>query len=185
MFELSKNSKAIFLKILLITFDPPRNVGGIEGRGNNYAKYLTKMGHFIEVISLSPEGDFSREDLHGANLLNYPSSYRQVLSTLRQTMKEISENSIDSIFFLSGALTLYGLLLLLYARLKGVTTLAFYYGKDILSTKSSLMASIALRISPRLASRIAVNSHYTASLLPRKYSKKIQIPRNIESSTLK
>ncbi|MGH2639327.1 MAG: glycosyltransferase [Rhabdochlamydiaceae bacterium] len=163
------------MNILIVTFDPPQNVGGIEGRGNNYTKYLLKLGHNVEVISFSPEGDFSKENLNGARLLKFPSSTRRVFKSLRRTTKEISENSIDSIFLLSGALTLYGVFLLTYARWKGIRTLILFYGKDILSSKKSFSASIALRISPRFASKIAVNSHYTASLLPAKYSKKIEV----------
>lgn len=163
------------LNILLITFDPPRNVGGIEGRGNNYTKYLRKEGHFVEVISFSPEGDFSAEELHGAPLYNFPSSSRQAWKTLGLTKKEIIKNSIDAIFLLSGALTLYGMLLLFYASRKSIKTLVLYYGKDILSAKNTLSGSIALRISPRLTRKIAVNSHYSATLLPKKFGNKIDV----------
>lgn len=159
----------------MITFDPPSNVGGIEGRANNYARELVKMGHIVEIISFSSRGDFSSESLHGATLLNFPSSSKRVISAYRKTISEISHNSIQSIFLLSGALTLYGMMILFYARWKGIRTLALFYGKDILSAKQSFSASLALRLSPRLAKKIVANSRYTAGLLPKKFSKKIEI----------
>ncbi len=156
-----------------MTFDPPQNVGGVEGRGNNYTKHLISSGHFVEVISFFPRYDYSKEELHGATLLKFPSSSTQALKALRLTAKEISKNSIEAIFFLSGAITMYGVLLMLYARYKGIRTLAFYYGKDILSAKESLSSRFFLWISPKLAKKIAVNSRYTQRLLPKKYEKKI------------
>lgn len=163
------------MKILIITFDPPRNVGGIEGRANNYSKHLVGRGHSVEVFSFSPHGDFSKETLHNATVTNFPSSSGHVLQSFRRSIKEISKNSIDSIFLLSGALTIYGLMMLFYARWKGVKTTVLYYGKDILSAKNDIQGSIALWISPILAKKIAVNSLYTATLLPKFHSKKINI----------
>ncbi len=163
------------MNILIVTFDPPQNVGGIEGRGSNYVKFLKKLGHYVEIISFSPEGDFSKESLHGATQLNFPSSSRRALKAFARTRKEIADNSIDAIFLLSGALTLYGMILLSYTRLKGIRTLILFYGKDILSARESISASIALKISPRLAKKITVNSRYTESLLPKRYAKKIEI----------
>ncbi|MDG7001773.1 MAG: glycosyltransferase family 4 protein [Nitrososphaerota archaeon] len=160
------------MNILIVTFDPPQNVGGVEGRGNNYTKHLVFLGHNVEVISFFPGYDYSTEELHGAKLLKFPSSSSKAIRSLRLTAKEVSKNSIDSIFFLSGALTLYGLLLLLYARYKGIRTLAFYYGKDILTSKHGLFSRFALWISPKLSCKIAVNSRYTKRLLPKKYEKK-------------
>ena len=160
------------MNILIVTFDPPQNVGGIEGRGNNYTKHLVALGHYVEVISFFPGYDYSKEGLHGAALFKFPSSSSHVIKSLRLTGKEISKYSIDAIFFLSGALTLYGLLLLVYARYKGIRTLVFYYGKDILTSKQKLFSRLALWISPRLARKIAVNSRYTQSLLLKKYEKK-------------
>lgn len=159
----------------MVTFDPPKNVGGIEGRANNYSQQLVGLGHFVEVISLSSQGDYSSSDLHGALLINYPSSSKKSLSTIRKTTKEISQRSIDAIFLLSGGLTIYGILLLLYARWKGVQSVALFYGKDILSSKKRFTESIALKLAPWLAKKILANSRYTASLLPSRYSRKIEI----------
>ena len=158
-----------------MTFDPPQNVGGVEGRGNNYTKLLVGQGHNVVVISLFPGYEYSKERLHGAELFKFPSSSSHALKSLRLTLKEISNNSIDAIFFLSGALTLYGVLLLTYARYKGVRTLVFYYGKDILTARQRLSSRLALWVSPKLARKIAVNSKYTQRLLPERYENKTAI----------
>jgi glycosyltransferase involved in cell wall biosynthesis len=163
------------MNILLVTFDPPQNVGGIEGRVRNYARHLKKLGHYAEIVSIFPGGDFSRTEIFDVPMLSLPSSLRSLLRTLRATSKEISKNSIDTIFFLSGALTLYGVFTLYYARTKGIRTLVLYYGKDILSARESYLQSFALWISPKLARKIVTNSRYTQGLLPKKYEKKIEI----------
>jgi glycosyltransferase involved in cell wall biosynthesis len=164
------------VRLLLVTFDPPENIGGIEGRANNYTQQLVKLGHYVEVISLSPDSKYTEESFHGATLLRFPSSSRRALGDLRKTGREVSKNSIDSIFLLSGAITLYGTMLLVYARLRGVRTLAFFYGKDILTAKKSgVSASIFLWLAPRLANMVAVNSQYTSTLLPKKYGGRAHI----------
>lgn len=104
-----------------------------------------------------------------------PSSAWSVLQTFGRTRKEIRSNSIDSIFLLSGALTLYGCVLLLYAKFSGKKTMIFFYGKDILTAKSKLLGSIWLWSSPRLASVISANSRYTAKLLSKKFEKRTKI----------
>lgn len=163
------------MNILLITFDPPQNVGGIEGRVRNYSKFLKELGHEVSVISIYPGGDYSSTDSLGMTVLSLPSSTKSLFKALGYTRKEISRREIDSVFFLSGALTIYGLVLLSYARLKGIRTLVLYYGKDILSTKQSYISRFALWISPKLAGKIVTNSRYTQSLLPRKYKNKTEI----------
>jgi len=163
------------LRVLIITFDPPENTGGIEGRANNYTKQLIALGHFVEVISFSPEGKYTKEELYGVTLWRFPASSRRAIKSLGKTSKEISRNKIDAVFLLSGALTFYGVLLLLRAKLKGINTLIFFYGKDILTAKASFLSAMALWISPRLAEGIATNSHYTAGLLPKKYERRAKI----------
>ena len=134
------DKKAVSLKenILIITFDPPQNVGGIEGRGNNYTRELKQLGYFVEIISLFPDQkEFQRDQLWGAPFLQFPSSPTRIFGAFRRTRREINDNSINSIYLLSGALTLYGLLILIYARMRSIHSLIFFYGKDILHSKNS------------------------------------------------
>jgi phosphatidyl-myo-inositol dimannoside synthase len=68
---------------------------------------------------------------------------------------------------LSGALTLFGIMLLVFARLMRRNSVAFLYGKDILGAKESEFRRFALLTASFLARKIAVNSRFTAGLLPR------------------
>jgi len=149
----------------MITFDPPENVGGVEGRAAAYASGLGNR-YFVDIIALAPSFAYSTTHFHGAPLHRFPSSSRRVLRSFKSAVGETSSNSIDSIFLLSGALTLFGVLMLLYARLTSRKSLIFLYGKDILRARQNPLESGLLAIASLLASTIAVNSRFTASLLP-------------------
>jgi phosphatidyl-myo-inositol dimannoside synthase len=155
------------LRLLIVTFDPPENVGGVEGRAAAYTRELIKANHFVELIAFSPTYRFSRVQFQGANLSKYPSSTRRVVRSFRSAVREISANSIDSVFLLSGALTLFGIALLVFARLMGLRSVVFLYGKDILGAKESKFRRFALLTASFLAEKIAVNSRFTARLLPK------------------
>jgi len=134
------------------------------------------MGKEIEVISFTPnQQEFSVKELWGSRQLDFPPSSRRVFKALRLTRNEIRARKFESIFFLSGALTLYGISLLVYAKFKGIETLIFFYGKDVLTAKNSFFGSLALWLAPRLANQIAANSRFTAGLLPKRYREKIKI----------
>lgn len=163
------------MRFLIVTFDPPENIGGVEGRAAAYTEELLKKGNFVELIAFSEKNKYSTEDFHGAKLKRYPSKTKSVPESFRRTAKEITSCRIESVFLLSGALTLLGLLLLLYGRLVGLKTGIFLYGKDILETSAKPFDKIAIFLSPFLARRILVNSHFTESLLPRGFHKKIRI----------
>lgn len=154
------------MRILIATFDPPENVGGVEGRAAAYARGLAKRHHFVELIALAPQYDYSQTKFEGAVLHKYPSSSRRAFRSFRSAVGEMSSNSIDSVFLLSGALTLFGLLTLLFARMTGRRSLIFLYGKDILGAKGNRLESILLILASRLSLRVAVNSKFTLGLLP-------------------
>src|SRR5579863_10037083 len=109
----------------MVTFDPPENVGGVEGRAGAYTRELIKAKHFVELIAFSPTYHFTRVQFQGASLSKYPSSTRRVVGSFRSAVGEISANSIDSIFLLSGALTLFGIALLVFARVIGLKSVVF------------------------------------------------------------
>jgi glycosyltransferase involved in cell wall biosynthesis len=154
------------VRLLIVTFDPPENIGGIEGRAVQYAKILPKNGNYVRVFSLGKDGNRSEENFHGAKLNRLPSSLRRIGSSFRFTANQISKDSIDSVFLLSGALSLYGILLLVYCRLINLRSVILFYGKDILVAKSNPALRAALIIACILAKRIAVNSRFTGSLIP-------------------
>jgi glycosyltransferase involved in cell wall biosynthesis len=155
------------LRLLIVTFDPPENVGGVEGRAGAYTRELIKANHFVELIAFSPTYKFTRVQFHGASLSKYPSSARRVVHSFRSAVREVSTNSIDSVFLLSGALTLFGIAFLAFARLLGLRSVVFLYGKDILGAKESKFRQFALLTASFLAGKIAVNSRFTARLLPK------------------
>ena len=160
------------MRILIATFDPPENVGGVEGRAGAYARGLVKENHFVDLVALAPHYDYSQTKFHGATLHKYPSSSRRVFRSFRSAVGEMSSNSIDTIFLLSGALTLFGLLALLFARMTGRKSLIFLYGKDILGARSNRLESILLILASHLSLKIAVNSRFTARLLPGSLARK-------------
>ncbi len=155
------------MRLLLVTFDPPENVGGVEGRATAYARELTKANYFVELIAFSPAYQYTRVQFQGAILHKYPSSTKRILHSFRSAVGEVSANSIDSVFLLSGALTLFGIMLLAFARLTRRNSVAFLYGKDILGAKESEFRRFALLTASFLAGKVAVNSRFTAGLLPR------------------
>ncbi len=163
------------MRLLIVTFDPPENVGGVEGRAAAYTEELIKKGNAVELASFSSKSSFNYANFHGARLWRYPSQTKFVPKSFRRTANEITSAGIDSIFLLSGALTLFGILLLLYARLTGRKTGIFLYGKDILETKRRPFERVALFLSQFLARRIMVNSHFTESLLSSAFRKKMRI----------
>ncbi|MGH9918232.1 MAG: glycosyltransferase family 4 protein, partial [Nitrososphaerales archaeon] len=158
-----------------VTFDPPENVGGVEGRAAAYTRELRAANYFVDLIALAPGYKFTQIPFHGANLNKYPSSSRRVLASFRSAVSEIRTNSVDSVFLLSGALTLFGITLLAFARLMRFNSVVFLYGKDILGAKQSRFRRFALLTASLLAGRIAVNSRFTAALLPRFLSRKVGI----------
>jgi phosphatidyl-myo-inositol dimannoside synthase len=163
------------LRLLIVTFDPPENVGGVEGRAGAYTRELIKANHFVELIAFSPTYEFTRVQFQGASLSKYPSSTRRVVRSFRSAVREITASSIDSVFLLSGALTLFGIALLAFARLIGLKSVVFLYGKDILGAKESKFRQFALLTASFLAGKIAVNSRFTAKLVPRFLSGKVGV----------
>ncbi len=154
------------MRMMIITFDPPENVGGVEGRAVYYTRELKAMGHFVEVIALAPGYHFTSEEFNGATLHRLPSAVAELGPTFRFVLATISRKSIEFVFLLSGSLSLLGVLVLAYARLTNLHALPFFYGKDLL-TASGTPVSLAIASAGVLSPRIAANSKFTASLLPR------------------
>jgi glycosyltransferase involved in cell wall biosynthesis len=171
------------LRLLIITFDPPENIGGVEGRVRGYVQELTKEGHFVEIEALAPGYEFARESFNGAALHKSPSRISALPQAFRYTERIMMDDSIDSVFLLSGGITLLGNLLLLYCRLTGRRSAILFYGKDVLQARRSLLGRSLALTSQILANRVAANSLYTASLLHKFVSGKVDIlPPSIDSS---
>jgi len=157
---------------MMITFDPPENVGGIEARALGYSKRLAELGVFVEIVALAPNYRFTQEKTGACTIRRYPSGVQQIPQVFRAIVRDVSADSIDSIFFLSGGLTLLGQLLLAYSRLARVRSTILFYGKDILVARRS-NARVFLYTAPLLSSRVAVNSAFTGTLVSRLFSRKL------------
>jgi phosphatidylinositol alpha-1,6-mannosyltransferase len=87
-------------------------------------------------------------------------------ATLWFTRKQLKISQIDSVFLLSGGITMFGLLVLLYCRLTRRRTALLLYGKDILQARRRVVGRLLLSASTRLTRRVFANSWFTASLVP-------------------
>jgi len=55
------------VRILIVTFDPPENVGGVEGRAAAHTQGLVKENNFVDLIALAPHYDYSQTSFHGGH----------------------------------------------------------------------------------------------------------------------
>jgi glycosyltransferase involved in cell wall biosynthesis len=134
-----------------------------------------KRGDFVEVEAFAPGYRFTKEGFHGSRLHKCPSETRSILRSFRYTLRLISGDSIDSVFLLSGGITVFGNMLLLYCRMRRKRTAILLYGKDILQARKGRLGKILLFTSQLLTNRIVTNSRFTASLLPRYFQKGIAL----------
>lgn len=150
---------------MIVTFDPPQNVGGIEGRVVHYTSELSSRGHLVEVVSFSGSGTGESETFHGGTLRRFSTSLMALPHTLSAVIRISASKSIQSVFLVSGGLTLAGVSILAVSRLMRLRSAVFFYGKDILSAKRTA-AWLFLLASGLAASKVVVNSRFTRSLLP-------------------
>jgi phosphatidylinositol alpha-1,6-mannosyltransferase len=153
-------------RILLVTFDPPGNIGGIEGRVEGYVKELSKRGGRAEVLALAPEYKSGISTFWGARLYELSSRPARALCSLFATERILVNRKLDSVFLVSGAITLYGNALLAESRLMRRKTAVLFYGKDILQARRGLLGRIMMHASIVLSNTVFTNSRFTASLLP-------------------
>jgi phosphatidylinositol alpha-1,6-mannosyltransferase len=154
------------MRLLIVTFDPPDRVGGVEGRARGYTKELLRKGHFAELLTLSSKSRFAEENFQGTTGFTFKSSLPNIPFSLRFAVQEMTRKSNDSLLLLSGANTFLGEMMLLHARLFRLRSLAFFYGKDVLEARRN-PGRLALHYAALLlARRIAINSQFTRSLLP-------------------
>jgi phosphatidylinositol alpha-1,6-mannosyltransferase len=164
--ESDQVAKGTLARILLVTFDPPTNVGGIEGRVEGYVKELSKRGGRADVIALAPEFRSGTHTFWGARLYELSSRPAQALRSLVATERILVNRNLSSVFLISGAITLYGNALLAESRLMRRKTAVLFYGKDILQARGNLPGRIMMLASIVLSSIVFTNSRFTASLLP-------------------
>jgi len=156
------------VRLLILTFDPPENIGGIENRGSQYVRELTKDGHSVTMMSLYPGKSYGYSHIDGAQLVEASSSLAMLPSNCLRAITMLECGDIDALMVLSGSQSALGVLLLAYARLTHRPSMAFYYGRDLLYSRGGIAPRILGMLSFSLARRVAVNSEFTKGLLPRK-----------------
>ena len=155
------------MRILIITFDPPESVGGVEGRAIGYVRQLKRKKNMVEIASFAPKAKPSVESFEGGGDIHRLSSdIFSVPSALRRIIEMMHSKQIDTVFFLSGGATLFGDLLLFYCRLAGVRSAIFTYGKDTLAARHGFASRGFLGAAQCLADKVVVNSRFTSTLLP-------------------
>ena len=154
------------MKILVTTFDPPENVGGVEGRAIGYTRELALRGHHVVAVSFGGNLSTPIRPPQGVVLYRFPSRVLLFPYSFAHLLRIARSLDIDTMFFLSGATTLLGVMALLYSRTSHTRSAIFLYGKDILTAKKSPVQRVFLTLSEALTEVIATNSRYTRSLLP-------------------
>jgi glycosyltransferase involved in cell wall biosynthesis len=170
------------MRIMLVTFDPPERVGGIEGRSRRYALELKSRGHFVDLVSLSSRNVGPPQTCVPLSLYKFDSSMSSILISFLSCIRVMKRDMIDRLILLSGSVTLLGIFLLIYSKISKFRSLIFFYGRDILQARRSVLGRLVLATSVRLADRIATNSYYTAELIPGESFKSYVIYPSVDPS---
>ena len=150
-------------------------MGGVEGRLAGYVRELTRLGHFVEIETFSPSHAPRTIDYYGAKLHEAHSSPSHLPQSFLFTLRRMRESRIDSVFLLSGGITLFGSLLLLHCRLTHRRSAMLLYGKDVLQARRHLLTRFLLFVSTSLTDSVLANSRFTSTLVPFVDSRKIRI----------
>lgn len=153
------------MHLLIVTFDPPHNIGGIEGRARGYITELKKSGDTVVLLALFPNSGYSAGSYHGAPLYSCPSRFSEIPRSIGFVDQIVRRHSVDAVFFLSGGATAFGVSFLALSRLTGRRTAILFYGKDVLQARKLPQKRMLLAFSLLLADRVISNSRYTSSLL--------------------
>lgn len=164
------------MKFLIVTFDFPPTVGGIETRIKNYIQNLVKMKHDIRVVAPTLAHDaIYTENYFGATVYRCPFSPKSLFKVFLTTIEALKDYQIDALLVLTGANTFLGQIFLLYGKVRRTRTGIFVYGKDILKSRKVPLQFLMLHLALFLADKIGVNSKATSQLLPTRIRHKISI----------
>lgn len=164
------------MNFLIVTFDFPPTVGGIETRIENYIQNLVKMKHSVRIITLSPMKNSAHvENYLGATVYRCPAFPRSLFKVFFATTKALKNYPIDALFILTGANTFIGLLFLFYGKVKRKKSGIFLYGKDILTSEGNPLQYLFLQLSLFFCDKIGVNSKATSHTLPNFVRHKINV----------
>ncbi|MEM2998074.1 MAG: glycosyltransferase family 4 protein [Thermoproteota archaeon] len=173
------------MRFLLVTFDFPPSIGGIQTRVENYVKNLVRLGHGVTLVHLvEPEewrNHFEKtgrrmifERVHGASVIRFKYLFKDT-SKIFLTILRIINGKPDVVHVFSGINLIIGNLFLVYGLLKGCKVGVSLFGKDYLASRPNPAYFLPLLFSLLLAQRIGVNSRSTMSLVPRVFRGKARI----------
>ena len=150
---------------MLVTFDPPAEMGGIEGRLAAYTRGIIRSGNRVEITSFGRSSQRHTGTFEGTRITFVPSSLLRVILHPRYFATLVSRVGVDGLFLLTGGGTTVGALILLYARACRIPTGVFFYGRDLLQSRKNPLVRLTAAVSILVASRLTTNSIYTANLL--------------------
>jgi glycosyltransferase involved in cell wall biosynthesis len=163
------------MRFLVVTFDPPENVGGVEGRVRTYSTLLNRKGYFVKVLVFDNRQKSKQNQNGELEIIRLPSSPLGALGALREVKSIISRYGVSQVLLVSGALTLNGLALLAYSKLVKVNSASFFYGRDLLRAKRGIFSRLVLWLSLYLSCKVIVNSLFTSNLLPTRFEGKTSV----------
>ncbi|MGC8832361.1 MAG: glycosyltransferase family 4 protein [Thermoproteota archaeon] len=165
------------MRLLLVTFDFPPSIGGIQTRVENYVKNLVRLGHEVALVHLvEPEEwrtHFEKtgrrmivERVHGASVIRFKYVFKDTFKIFLTVLRLARGRRPDVIHVFSGVNLVIGNLFLAYGLLTGCRVGASLFGKDYLASRPNPAYFLPLLLSLLLAQRIGVNSRSTLGLLP-------------------
>jgi glycosyltransferase involved in cell wall biosynthesis len=114
-------------------------------------------------------------EFHGFKLHDCQSNPSHIPQSFIFTARRMNASRIDSVFFLSGGITAFGSLLLIYCRMTRRRAAMLLYGKDVLQAKRHFLDRVLLIVSTKLADSVLANSRFTSTLLPFVNPRKVRI----------
>ncbi|MEM4609979.1 MAG: glycosyltransferase family 4 protein [Thermoproteota archaeon] len=173
------------MRFLLVTFDFPPSIGGIQTRVENYVKNLVRLGHEVTLVHLVEPEEWRNyfektkrkmiiEQVHGANVIRFKYLFKDTFKIFLTVARSVSGRP-DVVHVFSGINLIIGNLFLVYGLLKGCKVGVSLFGKDYLASRPNPAYFLPLLFSLLLAQRIGVNSRSTMSLMPKVFRGKARI----------
>lgn len=165
------------MRLLLVTFDFPPSIGGIQTRVENYVKNLVRLGHEVTLVHLVEPEEWRTyfektgrrmivEQVHGARVLRFKYLFKDTFKIFTTVLRSIGGRRPDVVHVFSGINLIIGNLFLIYGLHKGCKAGVSLFGKDYLASRPNPAYFLPLLLSLLLAQKIGVNSRSTLSLIP-------------------
>lgn len=165
------------MMFLLVTFDFPPSIGGIQTRVKSYVQNLVKMGHEVILVHMvEPEdwrshfgnygGDAIVESFQGATVFRLRYTIAKTIEIFIAVLRCLRGRKPDVVHVFSGINLAIGNLFLLYGIARRCKVGMSLFGKDYLASRPNPVYFVPLIFSLSLAQMIGVNSRATLELVP-------------------